>query len=150
MSINYVKQSKSHYNTVCGSSKLLPSVSLSKEKGWLVSCYHHSHGLRCFYWEQDNSPCPKQLLVPAAIIISNLMCLACHPVFLSSIFLWTIIKNPYTAVLCHSLGVWFGRPCSHPVPPSSHGGKSSGQSSAGLGWGPELLKCWEGKRIWDY
>lgn len=32
MSINYVKQSKSHNYVVCGSSKLLPSVFLSKEK----------------------------------------------------------------------------------------------------------------------
>lgn len=53
MSINYIKQSKSHHCVVCGSSKLPPSVSLSEGKGGLLSCSHSSRSRRCFYTYQD-------------------------------------------------------------------------------------------------
>lgn len=73
MNVNYVKQSKSPNYIVCGSSKPLLSVFLSKNRGWLLSCFHCSCRLRCFCEEQGSSPCPKQLHVPTPIIASNFL-----------------------------------------------------------------------------
>lgn len=72
MSINYVKQSRSHNYIVCGSSKLLPSVSLSKEvKGCLLPCFQSGGGCSCC--EGEHSDSPEKLLVPPAVTTNNFL-----------------------------------------------------------------------------
>lgn len=59
MSINYVKQSKSHNYVVCGSSKLLPSASLSKEKRMITVLFSSQSWLKMLLQRPGRQPLPK-------------------------------------------------------------------------------------------
>ena len=125
----------------------------ARKRGWLLSCFHCSRGLRCFYKDQNDSPCPKQLLVPAAIIISNFLDVLDMSSNVSEqrLLLNNNKKTPHVAVLfflirCDFLHQ-FGRSWSQPAPPSSTKPQREKlrtvPSSVGLGhWAFEMLGGW--------